>query len=155
MELFLMRHADAEMRARDDFSRVLTEKGQRQTEKMAAWLKRLGVSPEKVVTSPYLRARETAELMARELSSPPPQVAEGLASGMTVASGCSLIHEHASPDSSLFLVGHTPDLDRLASHLLGAKDIVVEMRKAAVAHLEMTRSGFAGSVLRWLINPKL
>lgn len=156
MELYVMRHADAEDGNGNDFSRALTEHGRGQAEKMGDWLKRLKAFPLLVVTSPYPRAHETANIVAERLgegSSVQPD--ERLAPGMKAEEASAIIHEIGRRRERLLLVGHSPDLDRLVSHLIGAKDEAVTMRKGAVAHLDTVRAGFAGSVLCWLVNPKM
>lgn len=156
MELFLMRHADAEPAADDDFSRLLTDKGRKQAEKMGAWLKVLHLAPALFVSSPFPRAHETAGIVAGVIGKGcATQPDERLAPGMTVETGCAAIHELGRDDRRLCLVGHSPDLDRLAAYLIGARDGAVEMKKGAVAAFETARAGFGGSLLKWLINPKL
>lgn len=156
MQLFLMRHADAEPAAGDDFSRRLTEKGRKQAEKMGGWLKSLDLAPILFLASPYPRAHETAAIVADVAGKGcATQPDERLASGMTVETGCAVIHELGREDRGLCLVGHSPDLDRLAAHLVGSRENAVEMKKGAVAAFATVRAGFGGSLLKWLVNPKL
>lgn len=156
MELYLMRHADAEPSAGNDFTRLLTEKGRKQAVKMAEWLRALDLGYLRLMTSPYPRAHETANIVA-EILGPDAVVQpdERLASGMTVDAASALIHEAGTADGRLCLVGHSPDLDLLAAYLVGAKDRNIEMKKGAVAAFDTARAGFGGSLLKWLIHPKL
>lgn len=150
-----MRHADAEDGNGNDFSRVLTEKGQKQAERMGDWLAAMQLGTVHILTSPYLRAHETATIVAQCLGvKNMPQPDERLACGMTADQALGMIHELGS-DDVLLLVGHAPDLGVLASYLIGAKEAGVEMRKGAVACLAVERPGFGGSTLQWLINPRL
>ncbi len=156
MDLYVMRHADAEDGTGNDFTRVLSEKGRSQAEKMGSWLKAIGPGPLSVVTSPFPRARETAQIVADQVDSAiPVRQDERLASGMRTDTGSSLLHEYGKDGEALLMVGHAPDLANLVAYLLGAKDGTVELRKGAVASLEVGRAGFGGSMLRWLITPKL
>ncbi len=156
MELYLMRHADAEDGNGNDFSRALTERGRKQAEKMGDWLRELKAAPLLIVSSPYPRAHETANLLAGSLGKDTTaRPDERLAPGMTPDAASAVIHEFGGRTERLMLVGHSPDLDRLAAYLVGAKEGGVEMRKGAIACLTAARAGFGGSTLRWLIDPKL
>ncbi len=156
MDLFLMRHADAEDGNGNDFSRALTDKGRKQAEKMGDWLKELKAAPLLIITSPYPRAHQTASILAERLGKDTTaRPDERLAPGMTMDVAAAVIHELGGGIERLMLVGHSPDLDRLAAYLIGAKEGGVEMRKGAVACLASARAGFGGSTLRWLIDPKL
>lgn len=156
MELFLIRHADAIDGTGNDYSRTLSEKGRKQAEKMGDWLKEMKTDCLRIVTSPFPRAHETANIIAARLENATPvQPDERLAPGMATDVGSGLIHEFGKSAERLALVGHAPDLGNLASYLIGARENGIEMRKGAVACLECVRSGFGGSVLKWLIDPKL
>lgn len=156
MDLFLMRHADAVSGTGDDFVRILSDKGRSQAEFMGEWLKNLGALPLLIVSSPYPRALETATLVSGILGKETSvQTDERLAPGMLPESGSAVIHDFGAPGRRLMLVGHSPDLGRLVSHLMGAKESRVAMTKAAVAYLESENAGGGGSTLQWLINPKL
>ena len=156
MELFLMRHADATETRGNDFARVLSEKGKQQSRAMGGWLREMRLFPMRVVFSPYPRAQETADLVIEELGGgSTAQPDERLAPGMQPDAGCEIIHELGGKNDRLCLVGHAPDLGRLASYLIGAKDAGIEMRKGAIAALETARTGFGGSTLQWLMHPKM
>lgn len=155
MELLLMRHADAVDGPGNDFARDLSETGVRQAEKMGVWLKRLDAKPDRIVSSPYPRAHQTAAMMAELLEVAAFQPDERLAPGMNAETGSALVHEFGARDGRLLLVGHAPDLALLASYLIGADNEAVAMRKGAVACLDTERTGFGGSTIKWLIHPKL
>ena len=156
MELFLMRHGDADPGEGDDFARRLSDKGKKQAERMGAWLKDMRLAPILFVVSPFPRAHETADIVQGALGKGSVlQSDERLAPGMLPDTACAVIHELGGHDQRLCLVGHSPDLDFLAAYLIGARGGAVEMRKAAVAAFETARAGFGGSLMKWLINPKL
>ena len=71
MKIYLIRHSDAVEQGtpgyEDDRLRPLTEKGCNKTKKIASALKELGVKPDKIVSSPYIRAKQTAEILAKKL----------------------------------------------------------------------------------------
>jgi phosphohistidine phosphatase SixA len=70
MKLYLVRHAIAEDRTpdhEDDSMRPLTDKGRDKMRRIASGLKSLGVTPDLIVSSPYVRASQTASILAKEL----------------------------------------------------------------------------------------
>lgn len=154
MELYVMRHADAVLGG-EDAARPLSAKGRVQAERMGEWLAALAVGRPRIVSSPLLRARETAELVAGALGGLAVEETEALACGMLPDEGATLIHEMSGWGDGVMLVGHAPDLGMLISYLLGANESFVEMRKGTVARLSMQRSGFGGALLRWVVSPEL
>ncbi len=152
MHLYIMRHADA-LSGRDDAARALSPAGRDEARLMGGWLAGMGIRPT-VVSSPYIRAMETAALVAEALGCIE-VIADGrLISGMHPQDGAALVHERGN-GNGLLLVGHAPDVGDLASYFLGAKEPCVAMGKAAVACIQVERSGFGGGVLRWHVNPQL
>lgn len=153
MDIYLIRHADAEaMGERGDASRALTEKGRKQAEALGSFMLKQKLHLPRIVTSPYRRSVETASIIAGIIHAEV-HMDERLACGMTPDKGSAVIHELGG--DPLALVGHSPDLERFASHMIGSDRSGLEMKKGAVAAFEMSRPGFAGSLLRWLIVPKL
>ena len=156
MFLLLMRHADAADGGGDDRSRVLSEYGGKQALAMGDWLRRIGVQPGTVISSPYPRAVETADLVVSRLENAGlVKTDDRLAPGMTVDEGSALIHECGDNARCVLLTGHAPDMGDLIGHLIGADGAAIVMRKGAVAMLETERAGFGGSMLHWLINPNI
>lgn len=150
-----MRHADAVDGEGNDFSRTLSEKGNRQARKMGEWLAANHEGDILVVSSPLPRARQTADAVAEAFGKHATlQQDERLAPGMTTDTASEVILEFGKKAPALMLVGHAPDLGELASYLIGGKEGAVEMRKAAIVCFETVRAGLGGSALRWLINPK-
>lgn len=136
MLLYLLRHADAALVAPSDAAREITQKGHRQARTVAAFCERHGITPDLVLTSPYARARQTAEIVARA-----PREAEWLASGMRPEDAMREIRAQAEAES-IMLVGHEPDLSDLAAHLLGLPcGESFHLRKASLTALEMTPLG--------------
>jgi phosphohistidine phosphatase len=145
MIIYLMRHGPAvqleENSELPDAKRPLTPDGRKKTRLAARGLRRLGVEVDVVLTSPLVRAKETADLVMGELSLPPGELREttNLAPG---ADHDSLLRElsqlgHAS---SFLLVGHEPDLSHLASRLLvnGRTAVDIMFKKAAVCCVAVT-----------------
>jgi len=153
VELYLLRHADAGDPAawpRDDAARPLSGKGRRQADAVGRWLAGLGRRPQVILTSPKVRAEQTATAVARRLSLRS-IVDDALAEELTTEVVEALVERHADEATRLLLVGHDPDFSDLASELTSSR---LTLRKGAVARIDVGRPIEAGSgVLRWLIPP--
>lgn len=165
IELYLLRHADAgdpEAWSGDDAARPLSAKGRRQAERLGRHLDGLGFRPDAVVTSPKVRAVETAELAMATLEGVPPiAVDDRIAGGFGVAELDDLLGSLRGA-RRVVLVGHDPDFSELLNVLAGADNLT--MKKGAIARLDLTGGvvpgGAApggtvpgGASLRWLIPP--
>ncbi len=117
MDLILWRHADAGEPSADlqvdDLQRPLTARGEKQAKRMAEWLNRFLPDTTRILTSPALRCRLTAETLGRK-----PRVVEALAPG---ASHTQALAAARWPDSRepVLLVAHQPMLGQLAAYLMG------------------------------------
>lgn len=159
MKLYLVRHAIAEDSAdyEDDSLRPLTEKGCEKMKKIAAALRELGVAPDLIVSSPYLRARQTADILAKELKySGEPAQGEFL---MPMSEADDMIGEinEKYPLDELMLVGHEPSLSALTGVLLaGTADIAINLKKGGVCCLSVDDLYYDHkATLEWLITPKI
>jgi len=147
MLLYLLRHANADTPAAQDDERPLTGKGQAQARKVARFCSDHECLPELILTSPLLRARETAaplgERLGREVF-----VTPWLKSGMEPEEALAGLQEHREFEAVL-LVGHEPDLSRLIGHLLGCAGGQVLVRKASLTLLDVPvlRAGTATLLL--------
>lgn len=125
MELILWRHADAENRLPDD-ARQLTDKGRRQAKKMAAWLESRLPDGYRLLSSPALRARETAAALTDKVvieadlstSATPQQVLQ--AAGWPKGKG------------AIVVVGHQPTLGAAAALALTGKAEAWSLKKGAI-----------------------
>ncbi len=158
MKLALIRHAEAvvlgDAGTKTDFDRMLTPHGEQQSRALASTLSRLGITPGLILSSPLIRAWQTAEHLAVTLTpGTEPTQCDGLASG--VCQFKKLTQEVAECDQSMtFLVGHMPDLSEYASWLLGAEAGAIDFKKAAIAMFRFNGSPSRGSgVLKWLVTP--
>jgi phosphohistidine phosphatase len=124
--IWLLRHGDAEDSAADDAARRLTAKGERQSRAAGAALERLGIELDACLTSPKVRARQTAELSCEPL---------GLEIELTDAlrGGDFDPAEVAAGRGSVLLVGHEPDFSRAIQAATGAR---VEVKKGGLAAIE-------------------
>jgi len=161
MRIYLVRHAIAENSGTSDYEddslRPLTEKGREKMKKIAAALKTLGVKPDLIVSSPYIRASQTASILAKTF-----KYKEEIAySDSLVPMGDSddmigEINEKYSVDE-LMLVGHEPNLSTLASILLsGSPDISINFKKGGICCLSVDDLHYdRKAVLEWLVTPKI
>jgi len=154
IELYLLRHAHAGDPADwegEDEGRPLTRKGRRQAKRLGSFMRAVGLEPDALVTSPLVRALETAELVAKALRTEvvvDPRLAGDLGIGRLDEILGELDAERP------VLVGHDPDFSALVAMLCGASRI--PMKKGALARLDVERPlQPGGGVLRWLVPPDL
>jgi phosphohistidine phosphatase len=158
IELYLVRHAVAAERGPkypDDRLRPLTPGGSKKFAASVPGLVEMDVAIDFVLTSPLVRARETATLLAAGLK-PKPALAEieALAPGGRHLAVIEAIKSHSKRHRRLALVGHEPDLGELAARLLGARGNV-EFKKGAVCLIEVDGATPGGpGTLRWMLTPK-
>jgi phosphohistidine phosphatase len=159
MNLYLIRHADAaplgEGGIFQDEERPLTAKGMRQTSHLAVGLQQRGVRPGLVLTSPLLRARQTAEGMLQQWRAPAPelQLCEQLAPGGSRRKLARFLADLGV--DPIALVGHQPDLGCFLGWLIGSKRAQFDLAKASVAFLTSTDEPAKGSAaLVWIVTPE-
>ena len=158
IELYLVRHAIAAERGPkypDDRLRPLTPAGSKKFGDAVPGLLQMGVQIDFVLTSPLVRARDTAIILAAGLK-PKPAVseAEALAPGGRPPAITELIKTHAKKNRRLAIVGHEPDLGELAARLLGARG-GVEFKKGAICFIETEGATPTGpGTLHWMLTPK-
>jgi phosphohistidine phosphatase len=152
VELYFLRHADAgDPMAWDgpDDDRPLSGKGERQAERVARLLGGVATRPDTVISSPKLRAFQTARIVAAEIGAEV-VISDRLAYGLDVASLDALVEEAGFPGRPL-LVGHDPEFSATVSALVGA-DILV--RKGALVRVDADLPlGTGAGELHWLIPP--
>ena len=154
MILYLLRHADAEESNPDgDGARRLTKRGKNALRAAAPLWQRLKLQPDVVLTSPLVRAVETAELLSEGIGAPAPVADDRLRPGATWDAVLAAITERSGMHRVL-LVGHEPDLSEIAAELTGAS--AVRMRKAGLACIEFEGGPQPGTgEIAWLIDPDL
>jgi phosphohistidine phosphatase len=150
IQLLLLRHADAGDPATwdgDDALRPLSPKGRRQASWVGRWLTQGKRRPDVVLTSPKVRAAETAALTAAGWDVQP-IVDDRLAGGLDLEAAAAVLAGHDGA-RRVMLVGHDPDFSELASALVGGR---LELKKGAVARIDLelpVQPG--GGILRWLV----
>ncbi len=158
MNLYLVRHAIAEESAASgrDADRRLTREGREKMKRGAEGLKALGLRFDLILTSPYPRASETAEIVAAALGGTEIRVLPELAAGADIATLLAALRPYRQV-AELALVGHQPDLGLLGSQVMtGAPSLCpLAFKKGAVACLEIqTPERSLRGDLVWLLTPK-
>lgn len=156
--LYLVRHGlagDAGPEYPDDSKRPLTTDGASRMREVAGGLVALGVELDAVLTSPYVRTRQTADIVAAAWSpAPPVSNLEALAVDGRTASVIAALTS-GETGARLALVGHMPGIGALAAELLGVVH-PLEFKKGAVACLSLEGLPRRGSAtLLWFAPPKL
>jgi phosphohistidine phosphatase len=157
MELYILRHGIAEdHHSGGDAQRALTDEGRRKLRRVLERAAKAKAEPSLILSSPYVRARQTAELAA-----------EVLGYGRKIVETDALIPE-GSPEalweeirahrqeSAVLIAGHQPMLSSTLAWLLGSADVQIEMKKGALARIDLDRFGpRPGGVLQWLLTARL
>ena len=161
MTLYLLRHGIAVDPGTPDFlndaDRPLTARGEEKLEQIARAMLALELSFDLILSSPYVRARQTAEIVARAFR--PRQaveVTECLTPGASPRKVIDLLVRRPSPAESVLLVGHEPHLSSLISLLVsGNTQATVLMKKGGFCKLsaETLKLGHCAQ-LEWLLTPK-
>ncbi len=157
MKLFLLRHGEAEDDAPGgkDADRRLTENGRRATRSVASAL--TGVAKvSRILASPLLRARETAEIVAKAFPRAPLAITKALSPSATVE---EILVELESPgeEEGILLVGHQPHLGLLLGYLVtGKAGAEIPVRKSSVSCVAF-KSGRPEppGALRWMLSPRI
>lgn len=154
MLLYLLRHADADTVADQDDARCLSEKGLSQARKVARFCEAHDFQPALILSSPVRRAHETALIVSAHLRTEL-TVEHWLACGMDPVHAAHELRGHRA-QKSVMLVGHEPDFNRLAGHLLGiAGEDRIAIRKATLALLELETLRPGGAQLKFSIPCRL
>ncbi|MCX7722201.1 MAG: phosphohistidine phosphatase SixA [Verrucomicrobiae bacterium] len=162
MEIYILRHGEAAEPgthgAKTDFDRPLTAEGKAAVRRVARGLRRFGVKPELILSSPLVRARETAEIVARELGLPGAvQLAEELCPDGSLRALVRRLRALEPQRNVVMLVGHEPYLSTLVSVLVtGRAGAGFTIKKGGVCKLvaESLKCGRCAK-LEWLIYPAL
>lgn len=160
MNIYLLRHGLAVEPGtpgyEDDAERPLLPKGQRRLRKAAGAMDAMELSFDAILSSPLRRARQTAEIVARELKLKKQlRFSDALAPGGSVKDLLRQLNELKPAPENVLLVGHEPCLSRLVSLLVtGGVDAAIEMKKGGLGKLEIAelQPGQCAR-LAWLLTP--
>jgi phosphohistidine phosphatase len=158
MILYLVRHGIAMNRSDPkcppDAERPLTARGVQKTRSAALGLRALGAKPDVLITSPYVRAAQTAEIFAEALGYSPEKIRVSEALKPTDNPATILAEISRLRAKEVMCCGHAPHLDLLMSLLAGARGAFTALKKAGVACFEQ-EGGHGRWELRWMVSPKV
>lgn len=161
LQLYLIRHGIAVERAKasEDSQRPLTPQGREKTQRVAQRLRQLDLQVELLLTSPLVRARQTAEILLAAGLAPHLEVAISLAPMGSFSQWLTWLGNwRQAGHGSLALVGHQPDLTQWAELLLwGEARSALSLKKAGIIGITLpaAESPIGSSQLFWLAPPKL
>jgi phosphohistidine phosphatase len=163
-KLIVMRHAKSDWSApvASDFDRVLAKRGYKNAPRMGGWLAEQGLIPGLIVSSPAMRARQTAQLVAEKLEIPERDILwEPELYMASLATLLSVINKYVGRTGALMLIGHNPGLDSLVKYLSDRRPDYHDgklMTTAAVAVFDFGEGGITtnkqGARLERLVRPK-
>jgi phosphohistidine phosphatase len=161
MDLYIIRHAWAADRddrqwPGDDL-RPLTDEGKRRFAQVVEKLAGRGVSPQAVATSPLVRCRQTAQLLAAGVPDKPELVElDELRPGSDLEGLLRWTAGQARKHERIAWVGHAPDVGRLAAALIGSPEGQIHFAKGAIAAIRFDGPPtIGGGELQWLVTAKV
>ncbi|RTL45139.1 MAG: phosphohistidine phosphatase SixA [Candidatus Melainabacteria bacterium] len=161
MKVYLVRHGIAQERLGgailNDSQRPLTDEGKSEMKQVGHALKRLNVKPDVIVSSPLVRAKQTAEIIRDVLNFEDElKITDTLAPGGSPSSVYKYLKQFAHVDE-IFLVGHEPDIGMLVSNMLwAAADVHFPFKKGAVCRVDVyDLPATSPGVMKWFMTPKM
>jgi len=162
MKLYVLRHGEAadrvDPRYENDADRPLVRKGIRRTRALARVLRRLNITFDVIFSSPLVRARETAEIVAHELRLHGRlELTKHLAPDGDVEELVDVLSQLWPPPENVLLVGHEPDASRLISWLCtGGPHLALTLKKGGLCRMEIEAlSAGRCASLEWLLTPNV
>jgi len=161
MLLLINRHADAGQRDPaqwpDDRDRPISDKGRKVQSDVSRWLRKRGLAPTLVLTSPWTRAAQTAAILTEVARvAQPPVPCEPLADEPDLIRLQDHVGETAG-NAIVAMVGHSPWMEDLAAILLGgsASSLRIDFPKSGVMGIELDRLEPGAGELRFMVRPKM
>jgi phosphohistidine phosphatase len=160
MLVLLVRHADAGDRNSvqwpDDRDRPLTDKGRKVQRRVSKALARFELVPTLILTSPWTRAAQTAQVMVDTLALAPVVPCEPLAAEPDLVRLTDYVGELGS-EARVALVGHSPWIEELAAILLGgsASGVRVDFPKSGVMGIDLPELAAGAGELQFFLRPKM
>ena len=154
MKLYFLRHgiaADREEWQGRDFDRPLTPEGKDRMEREAKAIAKLGLSLDAIVTSPLIRAKQTAEIVASALKMRASEDGR-LGPDFDERRLAEILREQRDA-KSVMLVGHEPNFSETISGIVGGGRI--DLKKGGLAYVDIAGGGDISGALVWLIPPKV
>src|SRR5262250_1012476 len=161
MQLYIVRHGIAiereDPKSPSDPERFLTAEGLKKTREVARGFASLKISPDVFLSSPYVRAMQTAEIFAEAIKFAKSKIkqTELLLPGAEPAAFFRELLRTARSEDSAVCFGHAPHLDELIAFALGSKRDLTQLKKGGAACLDLTRISLPAGSLVWLATPKI
>lgn len=153
-----MRHGITEDRAPSgrDADRALTDRGKQKLEKVLVRARKAGVNPTLIISSPYTRAMESAEIAAKVLEYHSEIVrTERLVPNASPPDVWSEIRAHRD-EPSILMAGHEPLLSATLAWMVGSTRAMVEFKKGALVRIDFATIGAdPRGILQWMLVPKV
>jgi phosphohistidine phosphatase len=158
MEIYILRHGIAEDAppGQPDSERALTADGRKKLRSVLRTAVSAGVAPSLILTSPYKRALQTAQLAAEIMDYKGELLrTKALEPNSAPKAVWDEIRVHKD-EARILLAGHEPLFSRLTAYLLASPNLQVDFKKGAIACIELDRfPAEPHGVLRWMLTPKL
>jgi phosphohistidine phosphatase len=161
MNIFILRHGIAverdEWHSKNDADRPLTAKGKNQLRKNSGALEKMQLDFDLILSSPLLRAKQTAEIVAAKLKLKKwLKFSDALASDGDMKNLIKQLNELKPPPENLLLVGHEPYLSELISLLVsGDENMTMDFKKGGLCKLEVQKLRHGKcATFAWLLTPK-
>ena len=155
MEIYLLRHAIAEDRKPhgSDAARELTAEGREKLRRVLERARKAEVQPSLILTSPLVRAVQTASMAAAALGCDTVVKTPALEPDSSPQLVWEQIRERRN-ERAVLLAGHEPLLSAAVAWMLGASSLAVDMKKSALVRLDCARIDAAPKgVLKWMLTP--
>lgn len=149
MDILLWRHAEAE-EGLPDLKRKLTQRGQKQAQQIAEWIKKHGPENLRILSSPARRCQQTTEALALPFETDKRLGTDSDVSSLLAAIGWPGVGK----EGAVLIVGHQPTLGQIAALLLSGEEANWAIKKGAVWWFSHSaRQGASQTVLRAVIPP--
>src|ERR1700736_3916211 len=160
MDLYIVRHGIAidreDPKCPPDPERYLTEEGTKKTRQGAKGIAALGIAPDLLISSPYTRAMQTAEIFASALDYSKQKIRRS--DLLLPGAESSMLFRELAKDkqsASVFLFGHATHSDELIAAAFASKHHLTALKKAGVAALKLKRISPPSAEFLWLATPRL
>lgn len=159
MLLYLVRHGLAidreDPECPPDPKRFLTRKGIEKTREVVMGLRALGIKPDEMISSPYVRAVQTAEIAAQALDFPRDKIRHSEAL-LPPAKPLDIFKELAKcKGNQVMCFGHAPNLDEVIAVAIGSRATTTALKKAGAACIEFESPAPGKGTLVWVCPPKM
>lgn len=155
--IYLMRHATADIRNSlvDEADRCLNEKGRLQARRVAAFMQKQSLIPDRIFSSPHTKAVQTAALVRKDSGvKVPVEEWSCLLPSITAAEAKAHLFSQLQENEAVLLVGHEPELALLVNELLELDKPFLELKKASLTCLELDLAATIQVRLAWSVPAK-